>query len=541
MEPGSRVGRFRIERPLGQGAMGSVYLAIDPEIEREVAIKIVRTDLTDSDRRDEVETRFLREAKIAGRLQHPNIVTIYDVGREGGSTFIAMEYVEGRPLAKLLRPDIALTDAQRFLIARQTAEALAHAHERQVVHRDVKPGNILIRSDGVVKVSDFGIGKLLTGGEDVTRTGMMVGSPSYMSPEQIRGDTLDGRSDVFSLGVVLYELLTDVKPFRGESLAQIRDAVLNHEPPLANKVDPAVPKPLAAIAARAMAKDPEHRFRSARSLARELRQWLDENPANADGEKTAPFAAPPPGRSRVVIGAAVAAGVAAVMAAIATWFLLMPAAPALAGAPAGEDRSARVAPAAAADIAAPMPTPAPVAPPINGAAAPDAVTAPTPTTSTTDATIAVSLGVPIAAIASLAPTPSLATPSTGAAPAPAAIVKTAAAAPAGPTPATPPRESAKDKKAREAREREARENDARIAAAAKLVAPATGTVKIAISPWGLVEVDGTSSGAAPPITELTLAEGRHQIVVRNGDYAPHTVSVNVTAGQTISVRHKFGS
>jgi hypothetical protein len=188
-----------------------------------------------------------------------------------------------------------------------------------------------------------------------------------------------------------------------------------------------------------------------------------------------------------------------------------------------------------------MPTPAPVAPPINGAAAPDAVTAPTPTTSTTDATIAVSLGVPIAAITSFAAPQTPSAPMPGAAPAPAAIVKTAAAAPAGPTPATPPRESAKDKKAREAREREARDNDARIAAAAKLVAPATGTVKIAISPWGLVEVDGTSSGAAPPITELTLAEGRHQIVVRNGDYAPHTVSVNVTAGQTISVRHKFGS
>ena len=134
-------------------------------------------------------------------------------------------------------------------------------------------------------------------------------------------------------------------------------------------------------------------------------------------------------------------------------------------------------------------------------------------------------------------------PSAGAASraAAATTVKTAAVAPATPAPTAPPRESAKDKKAREGREREARENDARVAAAARLVAPATGTVRIAISPWGLVEVDGTASGAAPPITELTLAEGRHQIVVRNGDYAPHTVSVNVTAGQTISVRHKFGS
>jgi hypothetical protein len=153
--------------------------------------------------------------------------------------------------------------------------------------------------------------------------------------------------------------------------------------------------------------------------------------------------------------------------------------------------------------------------------------------SATDATIAVSLGVPPGAIASIGP---VQTPTPATAAAPPASAKTTAAAPVAPA-----RESAKDKKAREAREREARDNDARVAAAGRLVAPATGTVKIAISPWGLVEVDGASSGAAPPITELTLAEGRHQIVVRNGDYAPHTVSVDVTAGQTISVRHKFGS
>jgi len=171
------------------------------------------------------------------------------------------------------------------------------------------------------------------------------------------------------------------------------------------------------------------------------------------------------------------------------------------------------------------------APPVTVATAPDTPAAPTSPGDATDATIAASLGVPVPLITSTEPLPK-----------PATIAKpTTAAAPIAPAPATPPRESAKDKKAREGREREARENEARVAAAARLVAPATGTVKIAISPWGLVEVDGAASGAAPPITELTLAEGRHQIVVRNGDYAPHTVSINVTAGQTISVRHKFGS
>jgi serine/threonine-protein kinase len=533
------IGRYALKYQLGEGGLGTVFAAHDPLLSRLIAVKTLNVKVPEEER-ESFNALFLNEARAAGGLSHPHIVTVFDAGISDERAYIAMELLKGRDLRQLRQEGWRATPAQAALIIRRVADALAFAHSKGVIHRDIKPANIFMVGRTQPRVLDFGIARVAHQQEsNDPHSG--AGSPYYMAPEQVRRELSDRRADVFSLGVVLYELLTDVKPFRGESLAQIRDAVLNHEPPLANKVDPAVPKPLAAIAARAMAKDPEHRFRSARSLARELRQWLDENPANADGEKTAPFAAPPPGRSRVVIGAAVAAGVAAVMAAIATWFLLMPAAPALAGAPAGEDRSARVAPAAAADIAAPMPTPAPVAPPINGAAAPDAVTAATPTTSTTDATIAVSLGVPIAAITSFAAPQTPSAPMPGAAPAPAAIVKTAAAAPAGPTPATPPRESAKDKKAREAREREARENDARIAAAAKLVAPATGTVKIAISPWGLVEVDGTSSGAAPPITELTLAEGRHQIVVRNGDYAPHTVSVNVTAGQTISVRHKFGS
>ena len=370
-----------------------------------------------------------------------------------------------------------------------------------------------------------------------------------MAPEQVRREVSDRRADVFSLGVVLYELLTDVKPFGGDSLAQIRDAVLNHEPPLANKVDPAVPKALAAIAARAMAKDPEHRFRSARSFARELRQWLDENPTSADGEKTAPFAAPPARPSRVVLGVVVAAFVAAVMGAVATWFILMPTAPALADTAASPSETRarpldrrragrrRPLPVERAPAAATRPSrrrdrrgdgddrwpPRPPSPRRWASRQDDRAGAGTDTADALDRRGADAVG------------------SGDGRTAPPATSGEAERRAAGPRPAAPPRESAKDKKAREAREREARENDARVAAAARLVAPATGTVKIAISPWGLVEVDGASSGAAPPITELTLAEGRHQIVIRNGDYAPHTVSVNVTAGQTISVRHKFGS
>ncbi len=285
IEPGSRIGRFRLERSLGQGAMGNVFLAVDPEIEREIAIKIVRTDLADADHRDEVQTRFLREAKIAGRLQHPNIVTIYDVGREDGRTFIAMEYVDGRPLSRLLRPDTPLTDAQRFLIARQTAEALCHAHERQVIHRDVKPGNILIRKDGVVKVSDFGIGKLLNGDGDLTRTGMMVGSPSYMSPEQIRGDTLDGRSDIFSLGVVLYEMFTGARPFPGETVTALVYQILHTEPRDPTAVRPDLPPFTADILRKALAKKRDDRYADARALLRDLRR-ASNTPAARDSSPT---------------------------------------------------------------------------------------------------------------------------------------------------------------------------------------------------------------------------------------------------------------
>ena len=550
------IGRYALKYQLGEGGLGTVFAAHDPLLSRLIAVKTLNVKVAEEER-ESFNALFLNEARAAGGLSHPHIVTVFDAGISDERAYIAMELLKGRDLRQLRQEGWRATPAQAALIIRRVADALAFAHSKGVIHRDIKPANIFMVGRTQPRVLDFGIARVAHQ-QDSNDPHSGAGSPYYMAPEQVRREVSDRRADVFSLGVVLYELLTDVKPFRGESLAQIRDAVLNHEPPLANKVDPAVPKALAAIAARAMAKDPEHRFRSARSFARELRQWLDENPVSADGEKTAPFTAPPAPRSRVVLGTAVAAGVAAVTAAVATWFVLMPAAPALvdAGATASEARSTRpTAPTspdatAATDVAARMSTPrVPAAAVVNAGGTP---AEPTPMTAATEATIVASLGVPTptngpqqeptAATTSpntlKAPTP--ASPMTGAVTLPAAIVKPTAA-PAPPAPGTPPRESAKDKKAREARERDARENEARVAAAARLVAPATGTVRIAISPWGLVEVDGASSGAAPPITELTLAEGRHQIVIRNGDYAPHSVSVNVTAGQTISVRHRFGS
>ncbi|MDP3123503.1 MAG: serine/threonine-protein kinase, partial [Thiobacillus sp.] len=194
---------------LGQGAMGAVYKAVDPLIERTVAIKTINLDLS-KDERAEFETRFYREAKSAGRLNHSNIVTIYDVGESGDVAYIAMEYVEGESLREMLDSGVVFPPALIGRIAAQIAGALNYAHENQVVHRDIKPANIMITPNRDVKIMDFGIAQIPTGSR--TQLGTVLGSPKYMAPEQVAGEATDGRTDIFALGVVLYEMLTGVTP-----------------------------------------------------------------------------------------------------------------------------------------------------------------------------------------------------------------------------------------------------------------------------------------------------------------------------------------
>ncbi len=293
---GSKIGRFRVESVLGQGAMGVVYLARDPEIERAVAIKTVRPEAAVGASAAEVEGRFLKEAKLAGRLQHPNIVTVFDVGRDGEVCFIAMEYVEGSPLTRYLGRADELPLTAKVAIVRQVAEALGHAHQRGVVHRDIKPGNILITRDGRAKVTDFGIGKFTEAtSAELTRTGQMIGSPAYMSPEQVRGEKLDGRSDLFSLGVVLYELLTGVRPFPGESITTLVYQILHTEPrdPLELKAD--LPIATREVMARLLAKDPQKRPADAGAFIRELSR-IEKIQRESEVTNRA-VVAPPPARS----------------------------------------------------------------------------------------------------------------------------------------------------------------------------------------------------------------------------------------------------
>jgi len=251
--------------------MGVVYLARDPQIERTLALKTVRFDgPSQSFSVTEAKARFLKEAKISGRLQHPNIVTVFDVGEDEGVLYLAMEYISGGSLAqRLTEPDFHVHD--RIRILSEVADALAHAHQRGVIHRDVKPANILLTDASVAKVTDFGIGKLLTGDTDLTTTGQMVGSPAYMSPEQIRGDKLDVRSDIFSLGVVLYQTLTGRKPFPADTLTTLVYQILHDEPadPLAH--DPELPPEITEIARKCLAKNREERYGDAVELADDLR------------------------------------------------------------------------------------------------------------------------------------------------------------------------------------------------------------------------------------------------------------------------------
>jgi hypothetical protein len=265
------LGRYRIEKELGRGAMGRVFLAFDPTIERRVAIKTIQifAALPEAER-DQARERFLREARSAGKLLHPGIVTIFDVGEADGVPYLAMEFVEGETLDAACRDEALLPVPAVVELVAATAEALGFAHERGVVHRDIKPANLMRVGESTVKIMDFGLAK--NPAASMTHDGALVGTPNYMSPEQVRGDPLDGRTDLFSLGVVLYEMLTGVKPFAGDSISSVLFRIV-HEPP---KDAPLrlerIPPPLAAFLERALAKLPDARFRNGAEFARALRR-----------------------------------------------------------------------------------------------------------------------------------------------------------------------------------------------------------------------------------------------------------------------------
>jgi serine/threonine-protein kinase len=269
----AKIGRYRILGELGRGAMGVVYRAKDPALDRTVALKtIILSD--DADNRKEYEKRFAQEARAAGKLNHPNIVTTFDFGEEGHLAYLAMELLEGTDLRTRLKKGALPTD-EAVDIAVQVADGLGFAHERGIVHRDIKPANIMLLERGGAKIMDFGIAR--TRSDDFkTSTGMVMGTPRFMSPEQITGGAIDQRSDLFSLGTVLYEMLTGEMLFAGADNPQIAHSLMNLEPEPPSRRNPEVTSLLDFVVARALKKDPAVRYQDAYELAADLRTCLAE-------------------------------------------------------------------------------------------------------------------------------------------------------------------------------------------------------------------------------------------------------------------------
>lgn len=275
----SQLGRYEVLGELGQGAMGIVYRAKDPLIDRVVAIKTINLGLAQEEK-EEYEGRFYQEAKAAGRLNHPNIVTIYDVGKSDDIAYIAMEFLQGRELRDIMNDSGVLPVDQVLDIVAQVALGLAYAHEHEIVHRDIKPSNIMVIRDGHVKITDFGIARMASSAVR-TQTGMVLGSPKYMSPEQVMGKAIDQRSDIFSLGVMLYEMLTGQAPFNGENVNAIMYQTLNAVPAPPNTLNPAVPEMINFIMAKALAKGLEDRYQNAKDFAVDLRACRDTLPRSS--------------------------------------------------------------------------------------------------------------------------------------------------------------------------------------------------------------------------------------------------------------------
>jgi serine/threonine-protein kinase len=502
----SHIGRYALKSQIGEGGLGRVYEAWDPLLSRAVAVKTLQFDL-DMPSRIALDRVLLNEARAAANLDHPYIVTVFDAGLSAHGVYIAMERLHGRDLRQALAAGWRPRPAVAAQLVRRVADALAYAHAHGVIHCDIKPANIFVTGKCRPKVLDFGIARAATASSVAgARDATVAGSPHYLAPEQLTGGTIDARTDLHALGVVLYELLTGRKAFPGDSLAAIQAAVLEHAPPPAHELCPEVPPSLSAIVARAMARDPVERFGTAVEMSQALRRWQTA----AGSDRPGSVAARRPDAAR---RAWAAAGLVLLAATALGWGWRAVAPP----------ERAPAQPVAAAAPPAPVAAAQP-ANPSNPAAqdAPAAAAAALPTTQ-------VSPSIPPEG-----PLPERRT------------AELAAATDTSPArPATPPAAASARPSAARAGQRAAAPRPTPAAAVSTGPAPAappsTGTVQLAVSPWGEIEVDGRSAGTTPPLSRLTLPEGTHQITVRNADFAPFTTTVEVHGDRPVTVRHRFGS
>ncbi|HVR84932.1 MAG TPA: protein kinase, partial [Planctomycetota bacterium] len=301
---GKELGHCTVQRKLGQGGMGAVYLAHHPGLNKDIAIKVLPGDLAST---PEFRERFIREARLAARLEHPNVVQVHDVGYELGIHYISMQFVEGKSLDGVLKERKKLTVTEALSMTKRVASALAAAAKLGIVHRDIKPHNILISKDGVVKVADFGLAKDEDANRSISEPGVVMGTPYYMSPEQAKGEKVDHRSDLYSLGATLYHMLTGKRLFDGGSPVTIVMKQASTEEPIpARQLEPSLPGPVDVLLTKLLQKDPAHRFQSAEELIRAL-DALKQPAGHAS--VVAPVPAPAPPRRKAAIIALPIAGI----------------------------------------------------------------------------------------------------------------------------------------------------------------------------------------------------------------------------------------
>jgi len=478
-----KIGRYKILGELGRGAMGIVYRAFDPNIGREVALKTIHLDRQDP----QMVERFRREAQTAGTLSHPNIVTIYDADEDNGIFYIAMELLQGETLHQVIEQG-PLAVEQVIPIVEQIGSALDYAHARTIVHRDIKPANIMVWQ-GHVKVMDFGLAKIAS--SRLTNTGLVAGTPAYMSPEQAKGLAVDGRSDIFSVGTIMYQMLTGVMPFHAEHLTAVIFKVVTEEPLPPTTVNSMLHPGLNRVVIKAMAKDPARRYQRCEELIAELKNYAalgTEKPAAATPPKRAaevkasPVAPATPRWKRAVV--AVAGGVL-LMAGVGLYLQLRPGPESPTTVPAGQP------------VAAPTPAPPPAAP-----ASPPSAAPPNP-------------GNPAGSQPVLAP---------------------ASGAPAASPAAQPSRPGAETTAGQPARSSPSRATPGRQVPAGSQAAGVEGRVVVHTQPEGAkILVDGEETRYRTPVN-FGLTVGRHRITAERSGYETQTQDIVVRQDQTVQVQ-----
>ena len=522
-----KLGRYEVLSELGQGAMGVVYKAVDPLIDRIVAIKTIKFDANDEESVD-FEERFYREAKSAGRLNHPNIVTIYDVGKSDDAAYIAMEYLEGEQLKAILDVHTPMSIERIANIAAQIAEGLAYAHKNGIVHRDIKPANVMLLQGDRIKITDFGIAHMST--SSGTLAGTVLGSPRYMAPEQVVGKPVDGRSDLFALGVLLYEMLTGESPFEGDNINTTMYRIVNESPVPPKTLAPRIPEAFDYIVAKALAKHPDARYQNAADMAHDLQhyQTLTIPPAaitplyHPITVERRHFGGDRRARARSAVGEATVIMPPPGVEKPAAPLEVIPSDPPAASLElvrkANQKRILVTALIVLLGFGLVMLIPKKTADPVAG---PEMVAAqtPPPVPVTTPASPAITV-VPadITLNAPIEPPPLL----------PVVRLSPEPALPAVPKDANKP---VKPKAVAEAAANTEPKPAQEVAAEA--------TLQFAVSPWGDVYVDGKKMGASPPLNELQVSAGTHKIEIRNQSFAPYKETLHLPANSTKKLKHRF--